>query len=253
MLLHALVAQVLPVCISTAAWITSFNAFQALSSRASSTYRTLTHADQLYWASCCCSNLHALIVVPLSLHNLSKGIDFTDHLRTDPASAFTFQVFLGYMLADLCALLRLPAKTTGRRAFLLHHTVCVVAWGYLLVGDFGHTFGLLAILSEITAPCTNGRWFLSKCGYKRTSLYLVNGVALTIAWFSVRVFGGISAGFVMFARNRKSLDVLSTPQQVTLFGAYAIGMALQFMWGYAIAIGLYKVLRVGTKKETKIA
>ena len=85
-------------------------------------------------------------------------------------------------------------------------------------------------------------------GYKHTRLYTANGIALTVAWFAIRVFGGMYTGFVIFVRSRPALSVLSTPQVATILVGYSIGMLLQFMWGYKILVGLWKVL---TKKKKK--
>ena len=134
----------------------------------------------------------------------------------------------------------------GWKANLIHHAAALLCWSQLLTGGFAHFLGLIGIISEITTPFVNFRWFFDKGGMKGTTLYLVNGMTMTLLWFLVRILGFMFVGYRMF-QMREGIAALSTGHQVTVALSYTVGYGLQWFWFYRIVKGALKALNGGGK------
>ncbi|KAM3845291.1 calponin-1 isoform 2-T7 [Vipera latastei] len=133
----------------------------------------------------CVSTLHAVIVGLFCLYILW----YDDAINANPIWGDPWLVKLnvavtcGYLLYDLLLLMRYW-KTLGDSLFVCHHLVALYAYGYVLSRGVLPYFANFRLLSELSTPFVNLRWFLDAAGWPRTSrLVLANGLAMTVVFF----------------------------------------------------------------------
>ena len=82
---------------------------------------------------------------------------------------------------------------------------------------------------------------------KDTTLYVVNGLFMTLLWFILRVclFGWL--GTRMFAMRSALLSITSLQRNTVLF-SYVVGYSLQLFWFNKIVKGALKAIGFGAKK-----
>lgn len=163
----------------------------------------------------------------------------------------------------------------GWQANLIHHGTAITIFLLLLVVELGHSLGIAAILLEVTTPFVNARWFLDKCGLKSSTLYMANGLAMTLLWLIVRVLGGAGIGVSIAYQWHEvpcSLDPrcpapgavcsrrcarvgaaqiaqISPAKQAAFAVAYVLGYGLQLFWFSKIAKGALKVFTGPASKK----
>jgi hypothetical protein len=160
-------------------------------------------------------------------------------------------VFIGYLLSDLLLSLIHSSSWPGWQANVLHHVTGIFCWYLMNEGGFGHSIAMCATLTEITTPFVNQRFFFDKANMKDGSLYVANGLLMTLLWFLFRVvlFGWL--GFRLF-QMRESLFALPNLHMFAAIFSYAVGYTLQLFWFQKIMKGALKVLAGGNKsKENK--
>lgn len=136
-----------------------------------------------------------MLLTRYRLHiTLSSGRPF---YKTTAESNQLFQIFLGYLLSDTIGSVWHNRAWPGWQANLIHHATAGGIFLLFLVAELGHSLGIAAILLEITTPFVNTRWFLDKCGLKSSTLYMANGLAMTLLWLIVRVLGGAGIGVML--------------------------------------------------------
>ena len=97
---------------------------------------------------------------------------------------------LGYTLFDSCVLYAHrhdDAFKSGVKAFAFHHFVTVIGWAIPCLFGVCHNVATPMLLTEGTSPFVNGRYFLSKAGFKETLLYKINGVLILVLWIVLRI------------------------------------------------------------------
>jgi hypothetical protein len=114
-------------------------------------------------------------------------------------------------------------------------------------GGFAHSVAICAMLTEATTPFINQRFFFDKAGMKSGSLYLVNGLLMTVLWFILRVlmFGWL--GWRLFLM-REGIMALPFVHRAVALSSYVVGYALQLFWFDKILRGALKALK-GPKKS----
>ena len=252
MSLTSVAAAVLPW---TALWHAAFWASRLASSVASSTYGALDGPTKGYWDASVVSTLHALYVTCLSGSALAATpalLTTDDWTLSTPAALACSECFLGYILSDLVLALYYGTAWSGCVANLAHHVFIVVCWGQLLEGECGMLFALVGALCEASTPFVNGRWFLSRCGQRDSTLYVVNGLAMTLSFFVFRVLGFLWMGTRLVAQRE---GLLAMPPWATgsILLSYGVGTALQLFWFRKMAQGVVKALGLGGKTAGKQA
>uniref|UniRef100_A0A803SXP2 TLC domain-containing protein n=1 Tax=Anolis carolinensis TaxID=28377 RepID=A0A803SXP2_ANOCA len=137
----------------------------------------------------CVSTLHALIVGLFCLYILW----FDDAVNANPIWGDPWLVKLnvaitcGYLLYDLLLLMRYW-RTLGDSLFVCHHLAALYAYGYVLSRGVLPFFANFRLISELSTPFVNLRWFLDTAGWPRSSwLVLANGLAMMVVFFVVRI------------------------------------------------------------------
>jgi hypothetical protein len=115
---------------------------------------------------------------------------------------------------------------------------------------FGHTFGMMGMMTEITTPFVNQRFFFDKSGMREGSLYVVNGLIMTLLWFLIRV---VFCGWMCYrlVEMRVTLMTLSPFSLSTVIFSYCVGYALQLFWFKKIFKGALKVVFGSSKGDAK--
>ncbi|XP_075758467.1 TLC domain-containing protein 4-like [Pelodiscus sinensis] len=206
-------------------------------------YGRLPSGKKQEWNSRCVSTLHALIVGLFCLYILY----FDEAINANPIWGDPYLVKLnvaitcGYLLYDLLLLLRYW-KMLGDSLFVCHHLVALYAYGYVLSRGVLPYFANFRLLSELSTPFVNLRWFFDTVGQPRSSWFvLANGLAMTAVFFLVRIavipsyYGRVLAwlGTPEYARLGLAVQVAWIVPSLALEG-------LNLVWMYKILRGFYR-------------
>ncbi|EMP37253.1 Transmembrane protein 56 [Chelonia mydas] len=147
----------------------------------------------------------------------------------------------GYLLYDLLLLLRYW-KMLGDSLFVCHHLVALYAYGYVLSRGVLPYFANFRLLSELSTPFVNLRWFFDTVGQPRSSWFvLANGLAMTVVFFLVRIA-------VIPSYYARMLAWHGTPEYARLGLAVQVAWimpslaleVLNLVWMYKIIRGFYR-------------
>lgn len=156
-------------------------------------YTSLSEDQKIEWNNRGFSTFHAILVAAISFYLLMLSDTFEGNngnkLIVNERSILSdaaFGISIGYFLSDLGMIIWLfPAL--GGREYILHHGLSLYSIVLALVSGKAHFYILLVLLSEITTPFINLRWYLDNAGKKNSVAYLCNGVALFIVWLVARI------------------------------------------------------------------
>ncbi|XP_072847695.2 TLC domain-containing protein 4 isoform X3 [Pogona vitticeps] len=147
----------------------------------------------------------------------------------------------GYLVYDLLLLLRYW-RTLGDSLFVCHHLAALYAYGYVLSRGVLPYFANFRLISELSTPFVNLRWFLDTAGWPRSShLVLANGLAMTVVFFLVRIA-------VIPSYYRQVYSWYGTPEyerlglgvQLAWIGPSLALEVLNVVWMYRIICGFYR-------------
>ncbi|XP_075062809.1 TLC domain-containing protein 4-like [Mixophyes fleayi] len=229
--------------------------FSVISPRISSTccftYSQLTSARQCEWDSRCVSTIHALIVGSFCLYILA----FDDAVNDDPIWGDPFKVKMnvavtsGYLVYDLLFFARYW-KEMRDPYMVCHHLAVLYAYGYVLNRGVLPYFANFRLISELSTPFVNLRWFLDVVGMPRSSKpVLLNGLAMALVFFIVRIAVIPSYYSQVFATfGTEGYIRLGIGPQVAWIVSCVILDVLNVFWMYKIARGLYRVVKVKPRK-----
>ncbi|MFT7804058.1 transmembrane protein 56-B-like isoform X1 [Arapaima gigas] len=233
-------------------------------------YSRLPPDKQAEWNSRFVSTVHALIVGLFCLYILW----FDDAVNKDPVWGdpalvkLNVAITCGYLLYDLL-LLACNWSTMGDSFFVCHHLAALYAYGYVLVrhsqSQDQHKqtlcptsrgvlpyFANFRLISELSTPFVNQRWFFEVLSVPRTDrLVVANGIMMTVVFFLVRIavipsyYSRVVATFGTPAFIRLGLG----PQVAWIVSSVCLDI-LNTIWMYKIARGCYKVL-TGRSRRTK--
>ncbi|EPS70042.1 hypothetical protein M569_04724, partial [Genlisea aurea] len=157
-------------------------------------YTGLTKIQRIEWNNRGMSTVHAVIITAISFYfvflselfaiRISTTGVFT--LKSSHLSTFTLGVSVGYFVADL-AMICWFFPCLGGLEYILHHSLSAIAVAYSALTGEGQVYTFMVLLSEVTTPGINLRWFLDVSGLKKSSAYLVNGVVIFVGWVAARV------------------------------------------------------------------
>ncbi|XP_010536452.1 PREDICTED: transmembrane protein 56 [Tarenaya hassleriana] len=211
------------------------------------TYAALTKLQRIEWNNRGISTAHAIFITFMALHFVFWSDLFSDHrhdglviFNRSPLSDFGLGVSVGYFLADIGIIFWLyPAL--GGLEYILHHTLSGVAVAYSLFSGEGQLYIYMVLISEVTTPEINLRWYLDTAGMKRSKAYLINGVAIFLAWLVARILLFIYMFYHVYLHYDQVV-------QMHTFGyllVFVVPMALavmNLMWFQKILKGLQKTL-----------
>ncbi|KYO37944.1 TLC domain-containing protein 4 [Alligator mississippiensis] len=242
-------------CVVAASFVGFQFCFSAVSPRLSLAlcppYCALPPARRIEWDSRCVSTLHALLVGSFCLYILWYDAAVNaDPIWGDPRLVkLNVAIISGYLLYDLLLLGRYW-KTMGDALFVCHHVAALYAYGYVLNRGVLPYFANFRLLSELSTPFVNLRWFLEAAGWPRGSGPVrANGVAMAVAFFSVRIaviptyYARVLAwhGTPEYAR-------LGPAVQAAWIGPSLALEVLNLVWMYRILRGVYRACHAPRKQ-----
>ncbi|XP_074567596.1 uncharacterized protein LOC141824245 [Curcuma longa] len=155
-------------------------------------FASLTKIQRIEWNNRGMSSAHAVFITSMSLYLVFFSDLFSDRaeglitFRSSNLSTFTLGVSVGYFITDLAMLFWLYPSLGGME-YVLHHSLSIIAISYSALFGEGQLYTFMVLISETTTPGINLRWFLDTVGMKRSSAYLLNGVAMFFAWLVARI------------------------------------------------------------------
>ncbi|GMN60298.1 hypothetical protein TIFTF001_029387 [Ficus carica] len=154
-------------------------------------------------------------------------------------------VSVGYFIADLGMILWLYPSLGGIE-YVIHHSLSGIAVSYSMFSGEGQLYTYMILISEITTPEINIRWYLDIGGMKRSIAYLINGVVIFFAWLVARI---LMFGYMFYHVYLHYDQVI----QMHIFGYLLVMVVpsvlaiMNLMWFGKILKGLKKLI---PKSET---
>ncbi|VFQ98490.1 unnamed protein product [Cuscuta campestris] len=156
-------------------------------------YISLTKIQRTEWNNRAMSTIHAIFISVMSSYFVFWSDLFSEHrlvglltFQNSSMSTFTLGVSVGYFISDLGMICWLyPAL--GGVEYVVHHALSGIAVGYSMFTGEGQFYTFMVLISELTTPEINLRWYLDTAGLKRSNAYLINGVAIFFAWLAARI------------------------------------------------------------------
>ncbi|XP_038840052.1 TLC domain-containing protein 4-B-like [Salvelinus fontinalis] len=206
------------------------------------------------WNSRLVSTVHALIVGLFCLYILW----FDDAVNTDPVWGepglvkLNVAITCGYLLYDL-VLLATNWSTMGDSFFVCHHLAALYAYGYVLSRGVLPYFANFRLISELSTPFVNQRWFYEVLKYPRSDrLVVANGMAMAVVFFMVRIFVMPPYWARVFATfGTEAFERLGIGAQVAWITSCIALDILNTIWMYKIARGCYKVMKGASGRKAK--
>lgn len=156
-------------------------------------YTRLSKTEKVEWDNRGFSTAHAIAVSVAASYFLFFSDLFEDDAPSGPvlfrssiSSQMILGMSLGYFISDLAMILWFYPKLGGRE-YVLHHLLSMLSLSLLFYTGEGSFYVYVVLLSEITTPFVNLRWYLSIAGMKKTKAYMINGVLLFFGWMMARV------------------------------------------------------------------
>ncbi|KNA24639.1 hypothetical protein SOVF_013820 [Spinacia oleracea] len=210
-------------------------------------YSTLPKMKKIEWDNRAISTVHAIFITALSIY-LAFGSDlYSDDLQRGPIlfrsstlSTFILGVSVGYFLSDL-AMIFWFRPSLGGMEYVLHHLLSMAALAYAMLTGSGQFYTYIVLLSEITTPGINLRWYLDAVGMKKSKAYVVNGVAIFLTWLVARVLLFMYVYFHIYV-HYEQIKLLSHFGYFLILIAPVVLGGLNLMWFVKITKGMIKTL-----------
>ncbi|XP_058863150.1 TLC domain-containing protein 4-B-like isoform X2 [Acipenser ruthenus] len=157
----------------------------------------------------------------------------------------------GYLVYDLLLLARYW-KTMGDGFFVCHHIAALYAYGFVLSRGVLPYFANFRLLSELSTPFVNQRWFFEALSVPRSDRRVVlNGIAMSVVFFAVRI-AVIPTYYwrVISTLGTPAFERLGPGPQVAWILSSVSLDVLNAIWMYRIARGCYRVV-TGSGRKAK--
>ncbi|KAL8160757.1 hypothetical protein V2J09_002294 [Rumex salicifolius] len=219
-------------------------------------YESLTRIQKVEWNNRGMSTTHAVFIGAMSLYFVFWSDLFVDDrsvqlitYRSSLLSNFSLGVSVGYFVSDLGLLLWFYPSLGGKE-FVLHHALSGIAVGYSLFSKEGQLYTFMILISEVTTPVINMRWFLVIAELKESGAYVINGVLIFLAWLVSKETSKLVARILLFVYmfwhvylHYNQVVKMQPFGFVLVFVVPSILTVLNLMWFGKIVKGLIKTLR----------
>ncbi|CAN6986357.1 unnamed protein product [Brassica rapa subsp. trilocularis] len=213
-------------------------------------YSALTKMKRIEWNNrrVGISTVHAIFISLMSLYFVFFSDLFSDQtslqglmvFRSSPLSNFGLGVSVGYFLADLGMIIWLYPSLGGLE-YIFHHSLSGVAVAYSLFSGEAQLYTYMVLISEVTTPSINLRWYLDTAGLKRSRAYLINGVAIFLAWLTARILLFIYMFYHVYIHYDQVVQ-MNTFGYLLVFVVPIALSVMNLMWFGKIVKGLKKTL-----------
>ncbi|XP_031505155.1 uncharacterized protein LOC116267526 isoform X1 [Nymphaea colorata] len=208
-------------------------------------YAGLMKIQRAEWGNRCISTAHAIFISGMALYLVFLSDVFSDSdgpitFKSSSLSTFALGISVGYFISDL-GMIAWSYPSLGGLEYIVHHLLSVVAVAYSMLSGEGQVYTFMVLISEITTPCVNMRWFLDTAGMKMSRLYLLNGVVLFFGWLIARI---LLFGYIYHHVYLHYYQV----KQMFFFGFFLVFVVpfalavMNLMWFGKILKGLKKIL-----------
>ncbi|KAJ3670051.1 hypothetical protein LUZ60_010375 [Juncus effusus] len=209
-------------------------------------YASLSKLQKVEWKNRGMSTVHAIFITSMALYLVFISDLFSDRLvgpvtfRSSNLSTFTLGVSVGYFLTDLAMIFWLYPKLGGME-YVLHHMLSIVSLAYAMLLREGQLFIYMTLISETTTPSINLRWYLDTAGKKKSKVYLVNGVAMFVAWMVARIILFMYLFYHIYLHFNQ-IKMMHKFGYCLMFMVPAIISVMNLLWFGKILRGLKKTL-----------
>ncbi|KAL6983225.1 hypothetical protein U1Q18_016616 [Sarracenia purpurea var. burkii] len=156
-------------------------------------YSSLSNFQRVEWNNRAISTFHAIFITIVSLYfafwsDLYLNDQFAGPLtfRSSSLSKFALGASVGYFLCDL-GMIFWFYPSLGGMEYVVHHLLSLVTVAYALLTGEGQFYTYMVLISEMTTPWINLRWYLDTAGMKTSRAYLINGMLMFIFWMVARI------------------------------------------------------------------
>ncbi|XP_057954836.1 uncharacterized protein LOC131148895 [Malania oleifera] len=210
-------------------------------------HSSLSKVQQIEWNNRAISTVHAIFITIMSLYLVFGSDLFSDnHLaglitsRSSPLSTFVLGVSVGYFLTDLGMIVWFYPSLGGME-YVVHHLLSLVAVAYAMLTQEGQLYTYMVLLSEMTTPGINLRWYLDTAGMKRSKAYVINGVVIFCTWLVARLVLFMYLFYHVYL-HRKQVFQMHSFGIFLIFVGPSVLSVMNLMWFKKIARGLKKTL-----------
>lgn len=151
-----------------------------------------------------------------------------------------WQVSVGYFLSDLGMIFWLYPSLGGME-YVIHHSLSGIAVAYSMASGEGQLYTYMVLISEITTPEINMRWFLDTSGMKKSAAYLINGIVIFIAWLVARVLLFVYLFYHVYLHYHQVIEMHIFGYLLVFVVPAALAL-MNLMWFGKIIKGLMKTL-----------
>lgn len=210
-------------------------------------YNGLTKIQRMEWNNRGISTVHAIFITALSLYYVFWSDLFSDQQHTGPItfrsswlSNFGLGVSVGYFLADLGMIFWLYPSLGGME-YVVHHSLSGIAVAYSMFSGEGQLYTYMVLISEVTTPEINMRWYLDTAGMKRSTAYLVNGVIIFFAWLIARILLFVYMFYHVYLHYDQVVEMHAIGYLLVFVVPFVLAI-MNLMWFGKILKGLKKTL-----------
>ncbi|KAF7846758.1 hypothetical protein BT93_L3798 [Corymbia citriodora subsp. variegata] len=124
---------------------------------------------------------------------------------------------------------------------VIHHSLSGIAVAYSMASGEGQLYTYMVLISEITTPEINMRWFLDTSGMKKSASYLINGVVIFIAWLVARVLLFVYLFYHVYLHYHQVIEMHIFGYLLVFVVPAALAL-MNLMWFGKIIKGLLKTI-----------
>lgn len=210
-------------------------------------YNTLSKVQKIEWNNRSMSTLHAIFITLISTYFVFWSDLFLDNkhvglitFRSSPVSIVSLGASVGYFLVDLGMIIWLYPSLGGSE-FIIHHSLSAIAVAYAMFTGEGQLYTFMVLISELTTPEINMRWYLDVAGLKRSNAYLVNGVLIFFGWLVARVLLFLYMFYHVYMHYYQVSEMHAFGRFLVFVVPVALA-AMNLIWFVKILKGLKKTL-----------
>ncbi|KAK6931994.1 TRAM/LAG1/CLN8 homology domain [Dillenia turbinata] len=213
----------------------------------SKSYSGLTKIQKIEWNNRTMSTIHAIFIASISSYFVFWSDLFSDQhvddlitFRSSTLSTFSLGVSVGYFVADLTMILWLYPSLGGIQ-YVIHHSLSAIAVAYSMSSGEGQLYTYMVLISEVTTPEINLRWYLDMAGMKRSTAYLINGVVIFFAWLVARILLFVYMFYHVYLHYDQVIQ-MHIFGYLLVFVVPSVLAVMNLMWFWKILKGLKKIL-----------
>jgi hypothetical protein len=167
-------------------------------------------------------------------------------LRNTTMSEATLMFMVGYFIYDLYVVIKYFSDDYGS---LMHHICAIIQHLVICTNGVCAFVQMCFVLTEISTPFVNNRFFLVDSEMKESQGYKLNGIMMFLTFLIVRV---PLIAFVPYLCIIKQDQFMSLHIALRCFFAFMflVISSLNGLWFYKITMGIVKTL-VPSKNKTK--